>query len=90
MQNNRNSPHDVQSPDCQVLTQTYSPNLFSSRFWRVGEQWFLSLHICTVHCTCTGFEISRCLIAHDHVVPNFVGASKFSQPVVSWASEKIP
>ena len=32
---NRNSPHDVRSPDCRVLTQTYSPNLFSSRFWRV-------------------------------------------------------
>jgi hypothetical protein len=43
VQNNRNSPHDVRSPDCRVLTQTYSPNLFSSRFWRVGEQWFLSL-----------------------------------------------
>jgi hypothetical protein len=33
VQNNRNSPHDVPSPDCRVLTQTYSPNLFSSRFW---------------------------------------------------------
>ena len=43
VQNNRNSPHDVRSPDCRVLTQMYSPNLFSSRFWRVGEQWFLSM-----------------------------------------------
>ena len=34
VQNNRNSPHDARLPDCQVLTQTYSPNLFSSRFWR--------------------------------------------------------
>ena len=33
VQNNRNSPQDVQSPDCWVLTQTYSPNFFSSRFW---------------------------------------------------------
>ena len=35
VQYNRNSPHDVRSTDCQILTQTYSPNLFSSRFWRV-------------------------------------------------------
>ena len=37
VQNNRNSPLDVRSLDCQVLTQvtqTYSPNFFSSRFWR--------------------------------------------------------
>ena len=34
VQNNRKSPHDVWSLDCRVLTQTYSPNLFSSRFWR--------------------------------------------------------
>ena len=33
VQNNWNSPHDVWSPDCRVLTQTYSPNFFSSRFW---------------------------------------------------------
>jgi hypothetical protein len=43
VQNNWNSPHDVRSPDCRVLTQTYSPNFFSSRFWRFGERWFLSL-----------------------------------------------
>ena len=43
VQNNRNSPHDVRSPDCRVLTQTYSPNFFSSRFWPFGERWFLSL-----------------------------------------------
>jgi hypothetical protein len=34
VQNNWNSPHDVRSPECRVLTQTYSPNFFSSRFWR--------------------------------------------------------
>ena len=34
LENNRNLPHDVRSPDCRVLTQTYLPNLFSSRFWR--------------------------------------------------------
>jgi hypothetical protein len=34
VQNNRNSPHDVRSPDCRVLTQMYLPNLFFSRFWR--------------------------------------------------------
>ena len=45
VQNNRNSPHDVQSLDCRVLTQAYSQNFFSSRFWRIGEQWFLSLLI---------------------------------------------
>ena len=45
VQNNRDLPHDVQSPDCRVLTQTYSPIFFSSRFWRVGKQWFLSLII---------------------------------------------
>jgi hypothetical protein len=28
VQNNRNSPHDVRSPDCRVLTQMYLPNLF--------------------------------------------------------------
>ena len=43
VQNNRNSPHDVRSLDCRVLTQMYSPNLFTSRFWRVGEWWFLSV-----------------------------------------------
>ena len=43
VQNNQNSPHDVRSPDCRVLTQTYSPNFFSSHFWRVGERCFLSL-----------------------------------------------
>jgi hypothetical protein len=43
VQNNRNSPHNVQSPDCRVLTQTYSPNFFSSHFWQVRERWFLSL-----------------------------------------------
>jgi hypothetical protein len=45
VQNNWNSPHDVRSPDCRGLTQTYSPNFFSSRFWQVGEWWFLSLGI---------------------------------------------
>jgi hypothetical protein len=35
VKNNRNSPHDVRSPDCRVLTQTYSPNFFSFRFWGV-------------------------------------------------------
>ena len=49
VQNNWNSSLDVRSPDCRVLTQMYSPNLFSSRFWRVqppsvGERWFLSLY----------------------------------------------
>jgi len=34
VQNNRNSPHDVRSSDCRVLIQTYSLNVFSSRFWR--------------------------------------------------------
>jgi hypothetical protein len=29
VRNNRNSSHDVWSPDCRVLTQMYSPNLFS-------------------------------------------------------------
>jgi hypothetical protein len=43
VKNNVNSPHDVRSPDCRVLTQTYSPNFFSFRFWGVGERWFLSL-----------------------------------------------
>ena len=43
VQNNLNSPHDVRSPYCRVLTQRYSPNFFFSRFWRIGEQWFLSL-----------------------------------------------
>jgi hypothetical protein len=28
VQNNQNSPHDVWSPDCRVLTQMYSPKLF--------------------------------------------------------------
>jgi hypothetical protein len=28
VQNNGNSPHDVRSPVCQGLTQTYSPNFF--------------------------------------------------------------
>jgi hypothetical protein len=37
VQNNRNSPHDVQSPDCRVLTQTYSQNFFSSRFFFVDR-----------------------------------------------------
>ena len=35
VQNNRNSPQDVWSPDCRVLTQTHSPNFSSFRFWRV-------------------------------------------------------
>ena len=29
MQNNRNSPHNVQSPDCQVLTQKRTLQIFS-------------------------------------------------------------
>ena len=28
VQNNLNSPNDVRSPNCRVLTQTYSPNFF--------------------------------------------------------------
>jgi hypothetical protein len=43
VQNNPKLPHDVRSLDCQVLTQTYSPNFFSSHFWQVGDRWFLSL-----------------------------------------------
>ena len=34
VRNNQNLPHDVRSPDCRILTQTYLPNFFSSRFWR--------------------------------------------------------
>ena len=34
VQNNWNLPDNVRSPDCRVLTQTYLPNCFSSRFWR--------------------------------------------------------
>ena len=34
VQNNQNSPHDVWSPDCRLPTRTYSPNFFSSHFWR--------------------------------------------------------
>ena len=45
VQNNRNSPRDVQLPDCAVLKQTYSPNLFSSGFWRV----VVSFTVCTLH-----------------------------------------
>ena len=56
MQNNQNSPHDVRSPDCRVLTQTYSPNLFSSRFWQVGERWFLSLGIGQQLSACAWFK----------------------------------
>ena len=46
VQNNWNSPHDVRSPECRVLTQTYSPNFFSSRFWRAVVSFTLSLKIC--------------------------------------------
>ena len=34
VQNNQNSLHDVRSLDCRLPTRTYSPNFFSSRFWR--------------------------------------------------------
>ena len=40
VQNIRNSPHDVRSPDSRVLTQTFSPNFSLLAF---GERWFLSL-----------------------------------------------
>jgi hypothetical protein len=33
VQNNRNSPHDVRSPDCWVLTQTHSPNFSLLASW---------------------------------------------------------
>jgi hypothetical protein len=48
VQNNRNSPHDVRSSDCRVLTQMYSPNLFSSlAFGELASGGFFHCHECS-------------------------------------------
>jgi hypothetical protein len=57
VQNNRNLPHDVRSPNCRVLTQMYLPNFFSSRFWRAVVS-FTALAIFQLYCGVIFFYIS--------------------------------